>query len=182
VARGDGAKGIGMAGGKSWTSKWYGASALSVLFACNLCAAQRQLLFPSALFPSARSSLSAPPRPRLRRLSFDNEYFVKGAADPSLLHLETDACLTTDAGFKPHFEEFKDQATPAPDRPAGLTARHTHIAHYSALASHTARRPPPGPNFAQMDLQAKFFEAYASAHAKLSELGSKFEPAGGITL
>ena len=43
-------------------------------------------------------------------------------------------------------------------------------------------RPPPGPNLAQMDLQAKFFEAYASAHAKLSELGSKFEPAGGITL
>ena len=30
--------------------------------------------------------------------------------------------------------------------------------------------------------QDKFFEAYASAHAKLSELGSKFEPAGGITI
>lgn len=30
--------------------------------------------------------------------------------------------------------------------------------------------------------QAAFFEAYKVSHKKLSELGSKFEPAGGITL
>jgi L-ascorbate peroxidase len=32
------------------------------------------------------------------------------------------------------------------------------------------------------DSQDAFFESYAKAHKKLSELGSKFEPAGGITL
>jgi L-ascorbate peroxidase len=32
------------------------------------------------------------------------------------------------------------------------------------------------------DSQDAFFEAYARAHAKLSELGSKFEPEGGIQL
>jgi L-ascorbate peroxidase len=32
------------------------------------------------------------------------------------------------------------------------------------------------------DSQDAFFEAYARAHAKLSELGSKFEPEGGIVL
>lgn len=31
-------------------------------------------------------------------------------------------------------------------------------------------------------VQAKFFEDYALAHKKLSELGSKWEPAEGITL
>ena len=30
--------------------------------------------------------------------------------------------------------------------------------------------------------QAAFFDDYAQAHKKLSELGSKFEPAEGITL
>lgn len=32
------------------------------------------------------------------------------------------------------------------------------------------------------DSQEAFFESYAKAHKKLSELGSKFEPAEGITL
>jgi len=32
------------------------------------------------------------------------------------------------------------------------------------------------------DSQDAFFESYAKAHKKLSEQGSKFEPAGGITL
>ena len=32
------------------------------------------------------------------------------------------------------------------------------------------------------DSQDAFFESYAKAHKKLSELGSKFEPAGGISI
>ena len=32
------------------------------------------------------------------------------------------------------------------------------------------------------DSQEEFFKSYAAAHKKLSELGSKFEPAEGITL
>lgn len=32
------------------------------------------------------------------------------------------------------------------------------------------------------DSEATFFESYAKAHVKLSELGSKFEPSSGITL
>jgi len=31
-------------------------------------------------------------------------------------------------------------------------------------------------------MKEAFFEAYARAHKKLSELGSKFEPAEGFTL
>ena len=42
------------------------------------------------------------------------------------------------------------------------------------------------PNFAvhfqEFKDQAKFFEAYAAVHAKLSELGSKFSPASGIKI
>jgi L-ascorbate peroxidase len=37
-------------------------------------------------------------------------------------------------------------------------------------------------HFDEFKDQAKFFEAYAAVHAKLSELGSKFEPAGGIKI
>jgi L-ascorbate peroxidase len=32
------------------------------------------------------------------------------------------------------------------------------------------------------DSQDAFFESYAKAHKKLSELGSKFEPADGLVL
>jgi len=32
------------------------------------------------------------------------------------------------------------------------------------------------------DSQDEFFKSYAAAHKKLSELGSKFDPKGGITI
>mmetsp|Transcript_109780 Transcript_109780/g.224344 ORF Transcript_109780/g.224344 Transcript_109780/m.224344 type:complete len:199 (+) Transcript_109780:1-597(+) len=95
IARSDGKGGVGMSGGKAWTSNW---------------------------------------------LTFDNSYFqhVKKAGDGDLIVFPTDAALGTDAGYKPYFEKFADS-------------------------------------------KAAFFEAYARAHKKLSELGSKFE-AGGFTL
>jgi len=72
-------------------------------------------------------------------LSFDNSYFTDmGNNDPQVVTFPTDKVLMEDAGFKGHFESFKDQAT--------------------------------------------FFQAYAASHKKLSELGSKLEPAEGITL
>jgi len=93
IARHDGAAGVGMSGGKSWTKQW---------------------------------------------LKFDNSYF-KPPGDADLIWFPTDNALHEDSGFKPHFERFaKDQGA--------------------------------------------FFQAYARAHKKLSELGSKFEPAEGFTV
>jgi len=93
--RHDGASGVGMAGGKSWTKEW---------------------------------------------LKFDNSYFNKNAGkDGDLLWLPTDSALQEDASFKPHFERFGQS-------------------------------------------QDAFFASYTKAHKKLSELGSKFEPAEGFTL
>ena len=92
IARNDGKKGIGMAGGRSWTKEW---------------------------------------------LKFDNSYFtdMQGISfeddGGETLTLPTDFSLTEDASFKTTFDSFKDQDT--------------------------------------------FFAAYALAHAKLSELGSKFD-------
>ncbi|PSC68830.1 carbamoyl-phosphate synthase S chain [Micractinium conductrix] len=46
-------------------------------------------------------------------LKFDNSYFtdIKNPTDPELLVLETDACIFTDEGFKPHAEKYAaDQA------------------------------------------------------------------------
>merc|ERR1712137_809096 len=91
--RHDGASGVGMSGGKSWTKKW---------------------------------------------LTFDNSYF-QPTGDDDLIWFPTDKALSDDSGFKPFFDRFaKDQKA--------------------------------------------FFESYAKAHKKLSELGSKFEPASGFSL
>eukprot|EP00611_Tribonema_gayanum_P003655 TRINITY_DN128_c4_g1_i1.p1 TRINITY_DN128_c4_g1~~TRINITY_DN128_c4_g1_i1.p1 ORF type:complete len:344 (+),score=109.27 TRINITY_DN128_c4_g1_i1:51-1034(+) len=92
-ARHDGAAGVGMPGGQSWTPKW---------------------------------------------LTFDNSYFTV-TPEKELLRLETDKVLETDPGFAPHYRRYAES-------------------------------------------QAEFFKDYAAVHKKLSELGSKFEPEGGITL
>jgi len=94
IARGDGAEGVGMSGGKSWTSNW---------------------------------------------LTFDNSYFqyLKKQKDEDLIWFPTDAALHKDEKFKEFFDRFAES-------------------------------------------QVAFFESYATAHKKLSELGSKFE--GAFTL
>lgn len=94
--RADGASGVGMSGGKSWTKNW---------------------------------------------LTFDNSYFqeVRDRPDPDLARFPTDEALKTDEGFKAYFDKFADS-------------------------------------------QADFFRAYARAHKKLSELGSRFEPGAGFML
>merc|ERR1712226_1032717 len=91
IVRPDGAAGVGMSGGKSWTTNW---------------------------------------------LTFDNSYFqyLKNGKNDDLIWYPTDESLHQDAKFRPYFEKFADS-------------------------------------------QEAFFEAYQRAHTKLSELGSKFEPA-----
>lgn len=94
-ARADAKPGVGMAGGKSWTSNW---------------------------------------------LTFDNTYFQKQyATEPELLWLDTDKALHTDARFGPYFRLYAQD-------------------------------------------QRAFFRDFSAAFVKLSECGSKFEPADGIRI
>jgi len=93
--RHDGAAGVGMPGGRSWTKQW---------------------------------------------LKFDNSYFRDYVAkDPHLAWFSTDRALHEDPEFRKTFLIYKED-------------------------------------------QAAFFKDYAAAHKKLSELGSKFSPDGGIKI
>lgn len=63
------------------------------------------------------------------------------------------------------------------------------VPHFGRDVRHSLEGPPPSedpkfkPYFDKFaDSQPAFFEAYARAHKKLSELGSEFEPKEGFSL
>ena len=108
VARGDGKKGIGMAGGRSWTKQW--------LTFDNSCA-PRTPAPPSRFTPPSLpgSARQLPPSAEIHRALFLGRYFTD-MEDVSFeddggdtLTLPTDKSLTEDAEFKKTFDEFQDQ-------------------------------------------------------------------------
>ena len=189
IARGDGKKGIGMAGGRSWTKQW--------LTFDNSCApripAPTRLLYPPTLPGAARQ---LPPSAEIHRpvvswqvLHGHGGCFVRGrrrrhadAADGQVAH----------RGRRVQ-EDLR--RIPGPGANENSRTLQTNFAQASSSACKKpwkngcpacmylgVRRPCCALSVDCVGCQDKFFEAYASAHAKPSELGSKFEPAGGITI
>eukprot|EP00438_Fugacium_kawagutii_P018888 Skav221134 [mRNA] locus=scaffold233:639835:655188:- [translate_table: standard] len=93
--------------------------------------------------------------------------------DEELMWLPTDECLHTDAEFKKYFDKYAKDQTAMEDK--------------DLMWLPTDECLHKDPEFKKYFYKyagdkAAFFEDYALAHKKLSELGAKFDPPAGITI